>query len=121
MSNLDYFQVMSFELLLPAIPPYSIIMEVDWNGKILNSWHSNSPSLKSFSDAKVIVSVNLSTKLDIILVFTKRFFYQYRMATCTLVLPTTSTLAESNCPALSISSSNQCFPSHKNHFVMMSS
>ena len=57
--NLSFFflQIMNFETLLPVLPPYSIIMEVDWNGKILNSWHSNSKDVRFFSDAKIIVSI----------------------------------------------------------------
>lgn len=48
---------MSFELMLPTLPKYSIIIEVDWAGKILNSWHSNSADFRFFSDAKIIVSI----------------------------------------------------------------
>ncbi len=50
---------MNFETLLPFLPPYSIIIEVDWNGKILNSWHSNSKDVRFFSDAKIIVSISI--------------------------------------------------------------
>lgn len=58
MPDLFCFKVMSFELLLPTLPPYAIILEVDWSGKIVKSWHSNSPDHRFFSDAKIIVSVN---------------------------------------------------------------
>jgi hypothetical protein len=50
---------MNFETMLPVLPPYSIIIEVDWNGKILNSWHSNSKDVRFFSDAKIIVSISI--------------------------------------------------------------
>ena len=50
---------MNFETLLPVMPPYNIILEVDWEGKIINSWHSNSRELKFFCEAKVIVSCSI--------------------------------------------------------------
>ena len=37
--------------------PYNIILEVDWNGQIINSWHSNAPDLQFFCEAKIIVSI----------------------------------------------------------------
>ncbi|XP_057375784.1 adipocyte plasma membrane-associated protein Hemomucin-like [Daphnia carinata] len=46
--------IMNFETLLPVLPPYSVILEVDWNGKIINSWHSNLSDVRFFSDAKII-------------------------------------------------------------------
>lgn len=57
---------MNFETLLPVLPPYAIVIEVDWNGKIVNSWHSNSPDVRFFSDAKVIVSILLSSSIVIL-------------------------------------------------------
>lgn len=50
---------MNFETLLPVMPPYSMIIEVDWNGKIVNSWHSNLSDVRFFSDAKIIVCIFL--------------------------------------------------------------
>ncbi|XP_046452409.1 adipocyte plasma membrane-associated protein-like [Daphnia pulex] len=46
--------VMSLNLLVPVLPPYSIIVEADWEGKIVNSWHSNSADQRLFSDAKIV-------------------------------------------------------------------
>jgi len=48
------YYIMSFESILPFIAPYSIILEVDWQGKILESWHSNQAEFSLFSEAKVI-------------------------------------------------------------------
>jgi hypothetical protein len=48
---------MSLSLLVPVLPPYSIIVEADWEGKIVNSWHSNSADKRLFSDAKIVVSI----------------------------------------------------------------
>ena len=74
---------MNFETLLPILPPYSIIIEVDWNGKILNSWHSNSKDVRFFSDAKIIVSISL-VGINFCLVVTNHLFsLDSRMATCT--------------------------------------
>ena len=49
---------MSFELISPILPQYSLIIEVDWRGKIVNSWHSNLPDFRFLSDAKIIVSIS---------------------------------------------------------------
>lgn len=51
------FQIMSLELILPTLPEYAMILEVDWSGNIVHSWHSNSADLRFFSDAKIIVSI----------------------------------------------------------------
>jgi hypothetical protein len=51
---------MSLNLLVPVLPPYSIIVEADWEGKIVNSWHSNSADQRLFSDAKIVVSILLT-------------------------------------------------------------
>ena len=48
---------MSLSLLVPVLPPYSIIVEADWEGKIVNCWHSNSADKRLFSDAKIVVSI----------------------------------------------------------------
>ena len=47
---------MSFESVLPFVPSYAVVMEIDWQGKILDSWHSNQPDLRFYSEAKIIVS-----------------------------------------------------------------
>ncbi len=57
LKNAFLFQIVNFELLLSILPKYAIILEVDWNGKIINSWHSNSPDMCFISEAKVIVSI----------------------------------------------------------------
>ena len=80
---------MSFELLLPALPKYSVIVEVDWNGKIVNSWHSNSPDARFFSDAKIIVSTCFSSSVFLLLILVRVTF---RTATCTWDLPITISL-----------------------------
>ncbi len=51
---------MSFEMALPIMPPGSIILEVNWKGEILNSWHSNLFTLRAFSEAQIIVSLFLN-------------------------------------------------------------
>jgi len=45
---------MSFESVLPFVPSYAVVMEIDWQGKILDSWHSNQPDLRFYSEAKII-------------------------------------------------------------------
>jgi len=50
------FYIMSFESVIPLMAPYSVILEVDWHGKILESWHSNRADFSLFSEAKIIVS-----------------------------------------------------------------
>ncbi len=76
---------MSLETALPIMPPGSIILEVNWNGEILNSWHSNLFTLRTFSEAQIIVSLFiLKFNFDIII-----YFSFSRMATCTLVHLTT--------------------------------
>ena len=52
---------MSFESILPMMPRYSIVLEVDWQGKILESWHTNRTDFSRFSEAKIIVSINLNS------------------------------------------------------------
>ena len=54
-------QMMSFESILPMMPRYSIVLEVDWQGKILESWHTNRTDFSRFSEAKIIVSINLNS------------------------------------------------------------
>jgi hypothetical protein len=58
---------MSLSLLVPVLPPYSIIVEADWEGKIVNSWHSNSADKRLFSDAKIVVSILYSRNVCYIL------------------------------------------------------
>ena len=74
---------MNFETLLPVLPPYSIIIEVDWDGKILNSWHSNSKDVRFFSDAKIIVSIWISRNEKFVCFNNSLVFLSTRMATCT--------------------------------------
>ncbi len=40
----------------PSFPTGSIILEVNWNGEILNSWHSNSSDMQMISEAIIVVS-----------------------------------------------------------------
>ena len=48
---------MSFETLIPIIPPGSIILELNWSGEIINSWHSNSKTHRTYSEGQIIVSL----------------------------------------------------------------
>jgi len=51
--QMNYY-MMSFESILPMMPRYSIVLEVDWQGKILESWHTNRTDFSRFSEAKII-------------------------------------------------------------------
>lgn len=53
LKEINYY-LMSFESILPMIPKYGMVVEVDWQGNILNSWHSNTPGLSLYSEAKII-------------------------------------------------------------------
>jgi len=35
--------------------PYNMILEVDWSGTIIGSWHGNAEGLGAFCEAKIIV------------------------------------------------------------------
>jgi hypothetical protein len=49
-------QLLNLATLSPFAPPYSIVLELDWNGQIIRSWHSNQRDIAGFSEAKIIVS-----------------------------------------------------------------
>lgn len=83
------FQIMSLELILPTLPEYAMILEVDWSGNIVHSWHSNSADLRFFSDAKIIVSILENCLFGV----HSRFFPHFRTATCILDPPLTTLLA----------------------------
>ena len=39
----------------PPFPIGCIILEVNWNGEIINSWHSNSTDIQFISEAIIVV------------------------------------------------------------------
>jgi len=52
--QIDY-HVLNFESVMAFQSPYNMILEVDWSGTIIGSWHGNAEGLGAFCEAKIIV------------------------------------------------------------------
>ena len=77
---LNPLQVFSLKPVIALLPPGGIVLEVNWSGEILQSWHSNLPG-RFISEARIFVSwvfiLFFISDPSIHLVFL------YRTATCT--------------------------------------